>query len=389
MIKTLIRIFVKNSDKENDANTRTSLGIFAGIFGIVCNLFLFIVKLIIGGMIGSIAIISDACNNLSDIGSSAVSLISAKISSHKPDREHPFGHGRIEYVCSLIVSFIIIFVGLELIKTSFSKILYPKTPILAPVALIILILSIGIKVWMYFSMRYIGRKIHSEILIATSKDSISDAIATAATVFSVVFCNFFPPVVDGITGMIVAFLICITGIRVAKNTASILLGPSPDPIMMQQITDILSSKKDIMGIHDLIIHDYGPGKRYASVHVEVPDKYSAMELHEIIDSLELDIFSKTGVDTVIHADPFLENCQTTNILRDYVLHVINELDNSLGMHDFRIIQTDNKNNKLLFDLEIPFSITEEDRKNILSQIEDAIQSEYPALKTVIRVDNKQ
>lgn len=150
MIKTLIKIFIKHSDDENDAKTRTSLGIFAGVFGIVCNLFLFIVKIIIGGSIGSIAIVSDACNNLSDIGSSAVSLISAKISSHKPDREHPFGHGRIEYVCSLIVSFIIIFVGLELIKTSFSKILHPKIPILAPWALIILILSIGIKLWMFF-----------------------------------------------------------------------------------------------------------------------------------------------------------------------------------------------------------------------------------------------
>ena len=259
LIKLLTKIFIKNSDDVKNPSVRTAYGVFGGILGIICNVILFVIKTIIGTAINSIAIISDAFNNLSDIGSSAVTLIGAKLSSQRPDKEHPFGHGRIEYISSLIVSFIIISVGLELIKSSFEKILHPVAPAYNLVMIIILIISVLIKLWMFFSMRYLGNKIDSEVLKATSSDSLSDVVATSAVILSVILCKFLPPVVDGIAGLIVAVLICITGVRVAWNTISTLLGSSPDPALAKAITKILFSNREILGIHDLIIHDYGPG----------------------------------------------------------------------------------------------------------------------------------
>ncbi len=388
LIQLLTKIFIKNSEDVKNPSVRTAYGVFGGILGIICNVILFVIKTIIGTAINSIAIISDAFNNLSDIGSSAVTLIGAKLSSQRPDKEHPFGHGRIEYICSLIVSFIIISVGLELIKSSFGKILHPVAPAYNLVMICILIVSVLIKLWMFFSMRYLGNKIDSEVLRATSSDSLSDVIATSAVILSVILCKFLPPVVDGIAGLIVAVLICITGVRVAWNTISTLLGSSPDPAIAKAITNVLFSNKEILGIHDLIIHDYGPGRILASVHAEVSCEKSAIMLHEIIDALEVQIFNETGVETVIHTDPILVGCEKVDSTKETVKTIIAQVNPELGMHDFRMTDGENRIN-LIFDLEIPFSLTEEEKKNTLRQISEKLKQKNPKFHPVIRVDYKQ
>ncbi len=388
MIQLLCKYFIKDYKNVKKPAVRTAYGVFGGVLGIVCNVILFIIKTVIGAQIGSIAIISDAFNNLSDIGSSAVTLIGAKLSNQRPDQKHPFGHGRIEYVCSLIVSFIIISVGIELVQSSFGKILSPVKPVYDIVMLGILATSILIKLWMFFAMRYLGNCIDSDPLRATSKDSISDAIATGAVILSVVLCQFLPPIADGIAGMIVAILICITGIRVAWDTINTLLGGSPDPSLAKAISEILLSNEEILGIHDLIVHDYGPGRTLASVHAEVSSEKSAIMLHEIIDMLEVKIADETGVETVIHTDPILVNCPRSNETRDLVMSVISKINSNLGMHDFRMTDGENRIN-LIFDLEVPFSMTESGRENTIAQITQQLKEENPKFFPVIRIDYKQ
>lgn len=388
LIKLLCKYFIKDYQNVKNPSVRTAYGIFGGILGIVCNIILFILKTLIGSYIGSIAIISDAFNNLSDIGSSTVTLIGAKLSNQRPDKEHPFGHGRIEYICSLIVSFIIISVGIELVQSSFHKILSPVAPTYDIIILGILAISILLKLWMFFAMRFLGNCIDSDTLRAASKDSISDAIATGAVILSVILCQFLPPVVDGIAGMIVAILICITGIRVAWDTINTLLGGSPDPTLAKAISNILLSNEEILGIHDLIVHDYGPGRTLASVHAEVSSEKSAIFLHEIIDMLEVKILDETGVETVIHTDPILVGCQRSNETRDFVMSIISKINSDLGMHDFRMTDGENRIN-LIFDLEVPFSMTENGRKNIIDQITQQLKQENPKFFPVIRIDYKQ
>lgn len=387
LTKRLVKIFIKNSDDVKNPSVRTAHGIFGGILGIICNLILFVIKIIIGSVIHSIAIISDAFNNLSDIGSSAVTLIGAKLSNQRPDEEHPFGHGRIEYISSLIVSFIIISVGLELIQSSFDKILHPVAPAYNLMMILILTASVSVKLWMFFSMRYLGNRIDSDVLRAASSDSLSDAIATGAVILSVMLCNILPPAIDGFAGLIVACLICITGIKVAWKTINTLLGASPDPALAENIAQILLSNSEILGIHDLMIHDYGPGRTLASVHAEVSSKKSAIMLHEIIDALEIKILRETGVETVIHTDPILVGCAKSDAVKDIVHSVIEQTNPELGMHDFRMTDGENRIN-LIFDLEIPFSMTENEKKHTICQINEKLKLENPKFHSVIRVDYK-
>lgn len=388
LIKFLTKIFIKNSEDIKNQSVRVSYGIFGGVVGIICNVILFITKAVIGNLIGSIAIISDAFNNLSDIGSSLVTIIGAKLSNQRPDEEHPFGHGRIEYICSLIVSFIIISMGFELIKSSFEKILYPTAPVYNLTLILILSASILVKLWMFFSLRYLGNKIDSDVLKATSADSLSDVAATSAVILSVILCKFLPPVIDGIAGLVVAILICITGFRVAWETISTLLGASPDPALAKKITEILSSNSEILGIHDLIIHDYGPGRTLASVHAEVSCEKSAIIIHEIIDSLEIKILEETGVETVIHTDPILVGCEKVDSTKEIVKKVISQINPELSIHDFRMTDGENRIN-LIFDLEIPFSLSEENKKITLNLINEKLKKENPKYYAVIHVDYKR
>lgn len=387
LIRFLTKLFIKNYDNISSPSVRGAYGVFGGILGVVCNIILFVIKFIIGSIIGSIAIISDAFNNLSDIGSSLVTIIGSKMSNQRPDAEHPFGHGRIEYISSLIVSFIIITMGFELIKTSFSKILNPVAPEFNFVLMVILAISVVIKLWMYFAVKFLGKKVKSDVLLATSSDSLNDAIATSTVIVSVALCKFLPPVIDGIAGLVVAVLICVSGIKLAWETIGTLLGTSPDPATAQQIADIIMSDEEILGIHDLIVHDYGPGRTLASVHAEVSSEKSAIMLHEIIDALEVRIMAETGIETVIHTDPILVNNNKVNETRELIKNIIAEINPELGIHDFRMTDGESRIN-LIFDLEVPFHFSDEERKSALLLIKDRISKEDERFACVIKIDNK-
>ena len=387
LIRFLTKVFIKDSDNVTSPSVRASYGVFGGILGVVCNIVLFCIKFFIGSAIHSIAIISDAFNNLSDIGSSAVTMIGAKLSNQRPDKEHPFGHGRIEYICSLIVSFIIVMMGFELIQSSFTKILSPEKPAFNLVLMVILSLSVIIKLWMYFAMKFLGKRIKSDVLLATSSDSLNDVIATTAVIASVVLCSFLPAVIDGIVGMLVAIFICISGVKLAWETIGTLLGTSPDPEVANRIANIILSDDEILGIHDLIVHDYGPGRTLASVHAEVYCEKSAIMLHEIIDALEMKIMEELGIETVIHTDPILTSDNKVNTTRETVKNIIAEINPELGMHDFRMTDGENRIN-LIFDLEVPFELSDSERSSTIKLIKSRIGQEDSRFMCVIKVDNK-
>ncbi len=386
-IKFLTKLFIADCKNVTDSQVRASYGIFGGILGIICNVILFLIKFVIGSLINSIAIISDAFNNLSDIGSSVVTMLGAKLSSQRPDAEHPFGHGRLEYICSLIVSFIIIMMGFELTKSSFSKILTPQKPEFNIVLLIILAASVMIKLWMFFAMKFLGKQVNSDVLLATSTDSFNDVIATSTVILSVVLCSFLPPVIDGIAGLIVAILICISGIKLAWETIGTLLGTPPNPDVVNRIAEIILSDKKILGIHDLIVHDYGPGRTLASVHVEVSCEQSVIILHEIIDALEVKIMHELGIETVIHTDPILVGNDKVNYTREIVKNILAEINPELGMHDFRMTDGENRVN-LIFDLEVPFELSDTERKETVDMINKRLKEEDPRFVCVIKIDHK-
>lgn len=386
-IKFLTKIFIRDCENVNSSSVRAAYGVFGGILGVICNIILFGIKFTIGMLINSIAIISDAFNNLSDLGSSVVTMIGAKLSNQRPDEEHPFGHGRFEYISSLVVSFIIIMMGFELTKTSVTKIFNPTKPEFNLLLLAILLISVAIKLWMYFAMKFLGKKVASDVLIATSTDSFNDVIATSTVIFSVILCNFLPPVIDGIAGLCVAVLICVSGIKLAWETIGTLLGTSPDPEVAKRIAQIILSDDEILGIHDLIVHDYGPGRTLASVHAEVSCEKSAIMLHEVIDSLEVKIMRELGIETVIHTDPILTGDEKVDTTKEMVKNILAEINPELGMHDFRMTDGESRIN-LIFDLEVPFALSEKDKAETLKLIREKISDEDSRFACVIKTDYK-
>lgn len=303
MIRFLIKKFVKDYKNTEDKSVRESYGVLSGVLGIICNLFLFGVKLTIGLLMNSIAITSDAFNNLSDTGSSMITILGAKLSNRVPDEEHPFGHGRFEYISSLIIAFIIILVGFELLKSSFDKILNPEKVEFNWILIVILSVSILIKVWMYLYNRYIGKAIGSKVNQAAASDSLNDVVATSAVILTTIVGKFIDFPIDGIAGLIVSVLIMYTGYGVAKDTVNVLLGMSPSSETVDKIHDQILECDYIEGVHDLKVHDYGPGRTIASVHVEMSDTISIVKAHTEIDRVEKRILKELGIDIVIHVDP--------------------------------------------------------------------------------------
>ena len=303
MIKLLIRIFVKDYESFEKTSVREAYGVLSGVIGIICNLILFVTKLLIGFMIGSIAITSDAFNNLSDTGSSLVAIVGAKLSSRDADHEHPYGHGRFEYVASLIISFIILLVGFELLKSSFSKALNPSLVSINPIIIVILTMTVVVKLWMYSYNRYIGKLIRSGVNIATAADSLNDVIATSAVIITTIIGALTKIPLDGYAGVIVSLLIMYTGFGIAKDTVNILLGMSPSEETVNKIMELITESESIRGAHDLKVHDYGPGRTIASIHTELSDKTDIVKAHAIIDGLEKKILKELGIDLVIHVDP--------------------------------------------------------------------------------------
>lgn len=352
MIKLIIKRFIPQYENTANKQVREAYGILAGVLGIICNLLLFILKLLLGIFMNSIAVISDAFNNLSDCGSSVIAIIAAKMSNRPPDPEHPFGHGRIEYISSLIVSFIIFMVGIELLKSSFDKIIHPEEVIFSWISLIILVLSVALKIWMYSYNRYIGKAINSGINKATAYDSLNDALATSAVILSTLIGHYFDLTIDGYVGLLISLFILYTGYQVAKETVNILLGASPNTELAMQVKDMVSQGMYIIGTHDLKVHDYGPGRTIASIHAEILDTVNLVDAHMIIDDLEKRITEELNINIVIHIDPITTDAEKIKHMDQLVRTSVKEVNESYAVHNIRMT-IGHRIVNVIFELSVP------------------------------------
>lgn len=386
MIRLIVSKVIRDAENTQDKHVRERYGVLSGALGVLCNTLLFLTKLIIGVLMNSIAIISDAFNNFSDMGSSLVSIIGAKMSNKRPDKEHPFGHGRIEYISSFIISFLIMTVGLELAKSSVDKILHPQPVEFSWALTGILTLSILIKVWMFSYNRYLGRKINSTVLAATAKDSLNDVIATSAVIVSTVIGSFVSFPVDGIIGLLVSVLVMYTGFGIAKETVGILLGTPPSKELVEKIRDEVLKNEEIKGIHDLIVHDYGPGRVMASLHAEVPDDINIVKIHEAIDETEQRIQRELGIEVVIHMDPIAQHCEETDRLKKMVDGIVREAGADLSIHDFRVVKGESRIN-LIFDMVVPFSYSLKQGEAVRDEVQQRVEAEDSRYHAVIQMDH--
>lgn len=386
LTKLLIKLFIKDYENTSDKKVREHYCVLSGVLGMICNTFLFIVKLIIGVSMSSIAIISDAINNLSDTGSSIVSIVGAKLSNMKPDKEHPYGHGRFEYISSFIVAVLIMVVGIELFKSSIDKIQNPSTINFSIIMIVILLFSLLIKLWMFFYNKYIGKKISSNVLIATAQDSINDVISTSAVILSTTIGYYLDIQIDGYIGLIVSCFVMYSGFKIAKDTVNTLLGEAPSAETVKDIEDLVLSGKGVIGVHDLFVHDYGPGRVMASIHAEVPNDVDVVKIHEVIDSLEKMCMEKFNINLVIHMDPIFNKDKRVNELKEFVQGIISGIDERLSIHDFRITDGEHSIN-LIFDLVIPFDYSAKKRIDVLKKINDNIKEKDERYNSVINIDN--
>ena len=385
MLEALIRRFVPDCANTEDTAVRARYGVLAGGLGIALNLLLFAVKLPVGLAVSSMAIVSDAFNNLSDMGSSVIALIGMKMSTRRPDAEHPFGHGRIEYISALMVALVIVLVGIELIRESVPAIFDPQTGALPLPMAAVMVLSLLVKLWMMRYNKVIGERIHAGVIIAASKDSRNDVITTAAVLASALMRPHVSFPVDAIAGILVALLILKSGFDIAGETIGQLLGGRPDAELVQKISAIVTEPGDIVGIHDMIVHDYGPGRTMASVHAEVPDDMDIHAAHELIDEIEQRIRQDLGIQTVIHMDPVPVGDARVDRVRAQLERTIARIDGRMSMHDFRMAQGEGTTD-LIFDLVMPFEMTEEDRYAAVYELEVRMKTINPAYRCVIQQD---
>lgn len=353
MVNFLIKTFIKNSENTENPKIRQKYGTLSSIVGIICNVLLFLIKYAMGTLSHSISIVSDAFNNLSDCAGCLVTLLGYKMASKPADKNHPFGHGRMEYLTSLIIAALIIFVGIELLKNSVEKIINPVEIRFSFAVLISLVFSIAVKLWMAVFNAELGKKINSSILTATAKDSKSDVIATSATLIALICSLFTALPVDGVMGLLVSVFILKSGYDIVKDTVDELLGKPADPEIINHIKEYVLKNDKIIGIHDLIIHSYGPGNMIGSCHVEVKSNESFTEVHDIVDSIEREIHNNLNILMTIHMDPIEVNDMLTNKCKKLVNNIIHSIDSSLDLHDFRIVSGESHTN-LIFDLVVPF-----------------------------------
>ena len=367
MTEFLVSKFIKDSANIESTEVRTRYGMLASVVGIFCNVLLFSMKLAIGLILSSLAVTADAFNNLSDAASSIISFVGVKMAGKPADAEHPFGHGRIEYIAALIVSFLVIEVGFTFFKSSISKIMHPEEITFDPVPFIILILSILVKLWMAFFNNKLGKRIDSKVMLATAADSLGDVITTSATVISIVICHFTSINVDAIAGLIVSGIVIWSGVSIAKDTLEPLIGQRVPSELYQKITDMVESYEGIVGAHDLIVHNYGPNRSMATIHAEVPNDVSIEASHEIIDRIERDAKKELNILLVIHMDPVEMRDEEVLELRDKTSHIVHALDPELHFHDFRVLK-ENEQKNLIFDLVVPDSYTEKDANRVMHQL---------------------
>ncbi|PKM40344.1 MAG: cation-efflux pump [Firmicutes bacterium HGW-Firmicutes-9] len=384
MITFLSKLLIKDHKNFSSPTVRLRYGMLCGAVGIFFNILLFTGKLIAGMVTKSIGITADAFNNLSDAGSATITLVGFRLSEQKADKEHPFGHGRFEYIAGLIVSMAILLMGFELAKTSIEKILHPEPIVFSFLALGMLVISILTKLYMFFYNRGIGKKIDSAAMRATAMDSFSDVTATSVVLLSMLIGKWTGWMIDGYAGLAVALFIGYTGIRAAKETVSPLLGQPPTKEFVEEIERIVLAHDGVIGVHDLVVHDYGPGRRMISLHAEVPADGDMIHLHDAVDNLEKLLRKECGCEAVIHMDPVETNNQETNRLRTETEKILTSLDERLTLHDFRVVAGPTHTN-LVFDVVVPFGLPKSDEavKKEISERIHAMDKKYYA---VIEVD---
>lgn len=387
MTELLTRLFVKDRANVTSPRVRAAYGTLASVTGIVLNLLLFVGKFLVGTLTGSISIVSDAINSLTDAGSQIISLISFRISARPADREHPFGHARIEYIASLVVSILILFIGAELLRESVTKIFSPAPPEATPVAAAVLACAIIGKLWFALFNRALDRRIDSAVMRATAADSLSDTLSTGAVLLVTVLSLFFPTLrawnLDAYVGAIVSILIIVAGLRILNESKNSILGEAPSDEIVQAITATVEHYPEALGIHDLTVHNYGPGHVIATLHIEVDGKVDIFETHDVIDNIERELRAG-GIEATIHMDPIVTDDERISTLRARTLSVIKEIHPSLDIHDFRFVEGQTHTN-LIFDIRLPFEVKMEESE-LLERAREAVRTIDPTFFAVITVD---
>lgn len=379
----LIKLFIRDSENVTNSKVRTAYGTLGSITGIITNIFLAIIKYIAGVFSGSISIMADAINNLSDAGASIISLVGIKLSAKPADKGHPYGHGRLEYISALGVAFLVLLMGIELFKSSVNKIINPEPVTFSILSLGILIFSIVAKLWLGLFNKKLGEKINSAPMMAVMKDSFSDCLATGVAAISIIVSAFSDVNIDGYLGIVVAGFIFIAGFNILKETMADLLGKPAEKEFVDEITNKILSYDKIVGVHDMIIHDYGPGRLFASAHAEVPSNEDLMEIHDIIDVIERDIFNEFGMVISIHMDPIIVDNEKINTLRQMTSNIVTEMSEEMSIHDFRVVDGPTHTN-LIFDLIVPhkYKLTNEEVCKEIEENLSKIDERYFAVITV-------
>lgn len=385
MTDMLIKIFIKDRENVEDNKVRGKYAMLSSVTGIIVNILLSVFKLIIGIFSNSMAIISDALNNVSDAGSAIVTMIGFKMSQKKVDADHPWGHGRMEYITGFFVDILIILVGFELLQSSVEKIIHPELPNVSDVTIILLIVAIFVKLWLFVFYGKIAKKINSTAIKGTAYDSISDSVATMAVLISTLVARFAGITIDGYVSLLVSIFILFTGIKAIKEIIDLLLGQKPDSEFVKNIEEFAKKYETIEGIHDIMVHDYGPGRKIISFHAEVPADSNICKAHDIIDRMEQDIFEKFGCITTIHMDPIVVDNEEINEMKKYTEEVVKSINEKFSIHDFRMTDGGERIN-LIFDLVIP---TDEklDVDEVVSKIRDEIHKKNDKYYAVIKPEH--
>ena len=385
MTKLLLKLFIKDRENTKNPEVREKYGKLSGWVGIFCNIFLFAVKFIAGTISKSIAITADAINNLSDASSSIMSLVGFKLSRKSADSEHPYGHARYEYLSGLLIAVMIIVIGIELLKTSISKIINPVAVDFSIISIVILAVSIFVKLWMCLFNKNLGKKINSTTLKATAADSRNDVITTSAVLVTALISHFANINLDGIVGLLVAIFILVSGAGLIRDMISPLLGQAPDPELVQYIRETILSYPGVLGTHDLMVHDYGPGRQFASVHVEMAAEADVLESHDVIDNIERDFLENINLHMIVHLDPIVTSNECVNNFRAWLSENIKTVDKKLTIHDLRMVQGTTHTN-VIFDCVVPNELPY-DLKVLKEKINDLVHEEHPDYFCVITFDS--
>lgn len=379
----LIKFFIRDSENIHNPKVRTAYGTLGSITGIATNILLAILKYVAGMLSGSISVTADAINNLSDAGASIISLIGVKLSAKPADKGHPYGHGRVEYISALAVAFLVLLMGIELFKSSVEKIINPVPVKFSAISLSILIFSIFAKLWLGFFNKKLGKKINSAPMMAVMKDCFSDCLATSVAAIAIIVSAFSDISIDGYLGIIVACFIFVAGFNILKDTMADLLGKPAEKEFVDEITNKILSYDKVVGVHDMIIHDYGPGRKFASAHAEVPSNENIMEIHDIIDLIERDIMNEYGMIISIHMDPIIVDDEKINALREMTNSLVVEMCEEMSIHDFRVVDGPTHTN-LIFDLIVPhkYQLNNDEVRNEIENKLSKIDERYFAVITV-------